>query len=193
MIQTLPLDMLLSLGLGMAFSLAQGDREKNKGVLRSTYFLVGLAVHFVLAFGVALICYILFPDWMFMYFTDHSIVPVAIVVYIFVGYFAMYILGFLIVRVMRQVRKELAWGTFFAVLAFTFVFIGLTFHRLWYADDFMTYMMGNPQAITSTALLPILAIAIPLAIAGVVVTVLGLKSRFAKVEAAATGLDAVAP
>jgi len=172
--------MLLSLGLGMAFALAQGDRETEKGnVFTSVYFLVGLAFHFVLAFGVALLCFIMQPSWMFMYFTDPELVPVAIVVYIFVGYFAMYTFGFLATRAMRRVDRRLAWGSFLAAMALIFCFIGLTFHRLWYVGNFPAYIAGEAKALPGTPLFWVLLVAMPLAVVGLVAVVLLLQNRYA--------------
>lgn len=179
MIPTLPLDMLLSLGLGMAFSLAQGDKEKDRSsVFVSAYFLVGLAFHLVMAFGVALVCYVLHPDWMWMYYTSHTAVPVALVVYIFSGYFAMYLLGFLLVPELRKVRRELPWAVFMALLLFIFIFIGLNFHRLWYVGEYSVYVADNAKAITGTSLLPILGISMPVAIGGLVIVILLLRRVF---------------
>ena len=168
----------------MAFSLAQGEKETENGsVFTSVYFLAGLAFHFVLAFGVALACFLLQPAWMFMYFTDPRIVPTAIVVYIFAGYFAMYVLGFLSVRAMREVDRRLPWGAFFSVLALIFCFIGLTFHRLWYVGDFPAYVTGVAKALPGTSLFWILLVAMPLAVVGLVAVVLALRRRFRTAQA----------
>lgn len=180
--------MLLSLGLGMAFALARGDREKNKPVLKSTYFLVGLAFHFVVAFGVALLCYILQPDWMWMYFTSHEAVPVAIVVYVFSGYFLMYALGFLLLKAIRQLSGSAAWVAFLCDLTLIAVFISLTFHRLWYVGTTFAYKMesgievspsmGVVKAITGTVLFPVLLVAMPLAVIGLLAALWLLRRHF---------------
>lgn len=179
MILTFPLDMLLSLGLGMAFSIAQGDREKEKkNVFTCVYFLVGLAFHVAVAVGVALLCYLLHPDWMFMYLTRHDVVPVSIVVYIFCGYLGMYVLGFLLVPQLRKLRNDAPWIALFAVLAFVLLFIGLTFHRLSYVGDFASYAAGGARVITGTSLLPVLGISMPLAVGGLAAVLLLLRRYF---------------
>lgn len=165
----------------MAFALAQGDKEtEKKSVFASVYFLVGLAFHFVLAFGVALLCFILQPSWMFMYFTDPDLVPVAIVVYIFAGYFVMYTCGFLAARALRKVDLRLAWGTFVAVLAFAFCFIGLTLHRLWYVGGFPAYVAGEAKALPGTGLFWVLLVAMPLALVLLAAVLLLLRGRYAR-------------
>ncbi|MBU1671558.1 MAG: hypothetical protein KKF41_00255 [Actinobacteria bacterium] len=186
MVETLPLDMLLSLGLGMAFALAQGDREQNKPVLKSTYFLVGLAFHFVVAFGVALLCYILEPDWMWMYFTAHEYVPTAVVAFVFAGYFLMYALGFLLVKAVRELSGTAAWAVFGCDLALIAVFIGTTWHRLWYVGTFGMYYghpvpYGDPsrlQAISSTTLFWVLLVAMPFAVIGLLAVLWLLRKHF---------------
>ncbi|MFH1148890.1 MAG: hypothetical protein V1748_00285 [Actinomycetota bacterium] len=195
---TLPLDMLLSLGLGMAFALAQGDREKNKPALKSTYFLVGLAFHFVVAFGVALLCYILEPDWMWMYFTSHEQVPTAIVVYVFAGYFLMYALGFLLVRAVRELSGTAAWAVFGCELALIAVFIGTTWHRLWYVGSIVEYfgtgpdiLVGSVRAarpITDTSLFWVLLVAMPLAVIGLIAALWLLRRHFEVPDGTATGV-----
>lgn len=185
---TLPLDMLLSLGLGMAFALAQGDREKNKPALKSTYFLVGLAFHFVVAFGVALLCYILEPDWMWMYFTSHEMVPAAIVVYIFCGYFLMYALGFLLVKAVRELNGTASWVVFGCDLALIAIFIGTTWHRLWYVGSIVEYFGNGPdilvgsmraaRPITDTPLFWVLLVAMPLAVVGLLAVLWLLWKHF---------------
>ena len=170
--------MLLSLGVGMAFSLAQGDRENEKpNVFVTAYFLVGLAFELVMAFLIALICYIMEPDWMLMYFTPRDTVPNALVVYIFCGYFAMYLLGFLLVPAMRRVSERLAWAAFAADLALIAVFIGFTFHRLWYVGDFASYNMDNAKAIYQTPVFWLLLIAMPVAVAMLLLLVALLRRK----------------
>jgi len=176
-VKTFPLDFLLSLGLGMMFSMAQDEKEKEKtSVFRSVYFRVGLAYHFVVAFGVALACYILYPDWMLMYYADSKKVPRAIIAYIFTGYFAMYTLGFLVVPALRKRREKLPRRSFISLVALIFAFIWLAFHRLWHVGDYDGYYRGDTHPITRTELFPVLGISMPAA-AGALVTVLHLLRR----------------
>lgn len=178
-IETLPLDILLSLGLGMTFSMAQDEKEKDKGsVFSSTYFLVGLVFHFVVAFGVALACYIMYPDWMMMYFGDRRKVPKAIIGYIFTGYFAMYVLGFLVVPPLKKLHRGLPLASFISLMAFIFFFIGITFSRLWHVGDFEEYHRGEAPPITETPLFSVLGLSMPGAVGGLVAVLLALRRRF---------------
>lgn len=174
--KTLPLDMMLSQGLGMAFSLARGEKEEGERTLfASRYFTVGLTFHAVVAFGVALACYLLYPDWMMMYFADSREVPKGVVTYIFSGYFAMYTLGFLMVPPMRRVKKELPWVVFAGLLGLVFGFIFLTFHRLWYVGSYQEYKDDEALPIHKTGLFPILLISMPAAVVGLIALVAKLN------------------
>lgn len=177
-VKTLPLDMLLSQGLGMAFSLAQGEKEQEKSsVFATEYFRVGLLFHLVVAFGVALLCYILHPDWMLMYYGDHRKIPRAIIAYIFSGYFAMYTLGFFTVPHLRRIKRELPWAAFFSLLAFIFAFIGLSFHRLWNVGTYHEYHDGTAAPVTRTSLFPVLGLSMPGAVGGLALVLKKLDER----------------
>lgn len=176
--KTLPLDMMLSLGVGMAFSLAQGEVEiEKRSVFSSTYFLAGLVFQAVAVFGIALLCFGLYPDWMLMYFAPRGNVPNAIIVYVFVGYFAMYVLGFLAVPALRRLRDGLQLAAFGALLVLIFLFIGLTFHRLWYVGGYAAYLAGVAPAMTGTSLFWILLASMPVVIAGLLLVLYLLRSH----------------
>lgn len=192
--------MLLSLGVGIAFALAQGDHETEKPFYRSAFFLVGLAFHFVFAFGVALLCFVLEPDWMWMYFTYRPIAPNALAAYVFCGYFAMYLLGYLLTRAVREsagVRPAaVLLGIDIAAIA---VFIGVTFHRLWYVGSNGEYFgmdvmrtLRPIRTMPHTGLFWVLLVAMPLAIGGLAVTLLLLRRHFARIEAAPAGEERAA-
>lgn len=162
----------------MAFSLAQGDRENEKNPFSSVYFRVGLAFHLVVSVGVAFLCYRIEPDWMLMYLSSKKRLPKAMVTYIFSGYVAMYVLGFLAVPQMRKFGRRTPWAALGTLIAFVFAFIGLTFNRLWHVGDLAEYEAGTARSITETALFPVLAVAMPSAVGGLAATLLALRSRF---------------
>jgi hypothetical protein len=169
--------MLLSQGIGMAFSLAQGEREIEKNVFSSVYFRVGLVFHLVVAVGVAFLCYRMEPDWMLMYLSSKKHLPKAMVAYIFSGYVAMYVLGFLAVPQMRKYGRRAPWVAFGSLITLIFGFIGITFDRLWHVGDLEEYEAGTARSITETALFPVLAAAMPSAVGGLGATLLALRSR----------------
>lgn len=168
MVKTFPLDMMLSQGLGMAFSLARGEKEKERNILASVFFRAGLLFELTVAVGVAYVCYRMYPDWMLMYFADHEKVPKGIIAYIFSGYLAMYTFGFLVVNPLSRTRKSLPWGVFAALMAAILAFIGLTFRRLWYVGSYREYHRGNARPVTDTPLFYVLGGAMPAAVGGLI-------------------------
>ncbi|MBU4173708.1 MAG: hypothetical protein KKB90_09940 [Actinobacteria bacterium] len=179
MSKTFPLDFMLSLGLGMMFSMAQDEKEKEKAsVFRTTYFKVGLAYHFVVAFGVAFACYMLYPDWMLMYYADSRKVPRPIIAYIFSGYFAMYTLGFLVVPPLREKRRERPRRLFIYLMVLIFAFIWFSFHRLWHVGSYRGYYLGDTRPITRTSLFPVLGVSMPMAVGALIAVLHMLRGRF---------------
>jgi len=163
----------------MTFAMAQDEKGKEKAsVFVNTYFRAGLVFHFVAGFGIALICYVLYPDWMLMYYADNKKVPPAMIGYIFSGYFAMYTLGFLLVPHLRERRERLPRDVFMSLMALIFAFIFVSFHRLWRVGEYDGYHRGDTRPITSTGLLPVLGVAMPASVGALVAVLRLLGKRF---------------
>jgi len=95
---TVPLDLGLTTGVGMVFSLAAEEKlqEMDKeSVLKSKPFRMGMIFNTVVGVGIAAWCYKLAPDWMLMYYADHRKLPRPVQVGIFGLYHLTYTFGFL--------------------------------------------------------------------------------------------------
>ena len=130
MSMTVPLDLGLTAGMGMAFSLAARERWEEKSLLGSKPYRVGMAFNAVAGVGVAAWCYRLAPDWMLMYYADHAEIPAAVQVGMFGLYPLSFTLGFLITPQPSRFRPSLEKKVFAGVLASEAGYILLSLKRL---------------------------------------------------------------
>jgi len=179
-IETFPLDMLLSLGIGMAVCLSRPRDFESESKFEDLFFLAGLAFHLVFAFGIELLCYLIEPDWMLMYLTDGRLFPAPFAAFLFSLYFAMFTLGYFAGCEIERYGKKVLWVSFSCLIALIAVFIFLTFHRLWYVGSFDEYTLGLAKPITETSLFYILIVSIPVVIGGLILTLFFLRKRVLK-------------
>ncbi len=170
--------MLLSLGIGMSFSLARGEREtEEETVFADAFFLAGLGFHALVAFGVAFLCYLLYPDWMLMYLADRRKIPRWLIFCIFTAYFVMYVFGYLLVFPLRKKRSFLPVSVFIFILASIFALIFASFDRLWHVGTYEEYHRGEAMPMNKTKLFPLLSAAMPAAVAALIVLIKVLRRK----------------
>lgn len=171
MVKTIQLDTLLTLGIGLFFAMWRMEREGAEPFWRQPAYGVGFAYTMMIGVGIAVVCYLVNPSWMWMYWVDPGAIPWWHMAGIFlVGYPASYTFGYLLGCELDKVNMN---GTaFFNVLGLIFTAIFITFGRLWAVADFAGFHAGrakpmigmSPPSITGLAV--VLLIAFPLAFYG---------------------------
>jgi hypothetical protein len=164
---TVPLDLGLTTGVGMAFSMAAEEllQEMDKeSMLKSKPFRVGMIFNTIVGVGIAAWCYKLAPDWMLMYYADHRRLPKSVQVGMFGLYQLTYTFGFLLAPQLSRMKKDLDKKAFAGVLAYEVAYILLSMKRLLNVGTTQEFEEGNAQSIFNTPLARILGPGIPFAI-----------------------------
>lgn len=164
---TVPLDLGLTTGIGMVFSMAAEEKlaELDKeSLLKSKPFRMGMAFNTVVGVGIAAWCYRLAPDWMLMYYADHRRFPRAVQVGMFGLYPLTYTLGFLLAPQLARAKKGRDRKAFAGVIAYELSYILLSLRRLLNVGTMQEFEEGEARSIFKTSLAPILILGIPLAV-----------------------------
>ena len=95
MITTIPSDLIILFNLGMIFGLGTFRNLDRRGSLvANKYFLAGILYNTVFCMPIAIYCYLVFPDWCWMYWLDASDAPTWLVLMAFAFYYVSFFCGF---------------------------------------------------------------------------------------------------
>jgi len=105
-IETFFLDWGGAFGIGCVFGLAgRTEFATARSLLQTRAFRFGLA-YFELAFlPIAIALYLARPDWMWMYWLDHTSLPIAVVVLAFAMYQLAFVAGFVIAPALEGSKR----------------------------------------------------------------------------------------
>ncbi|MDQ3619937.1 MAG: hypothetical protein M3391_07390 [Actinomycetota bacterium] len=109
--------------IGLAF----GGFASRDTWWRSRAFYAGFATAAVFTL-VAMLSYLVAPDWMWMYFLDPDEVAWSLPL-IPVGYLFVYVVGFAAAIPLRAASRRMWWGSLAATLAMEVVVLGITWDR----------------------------------------------------------------
>ncbi len=109
--------------IGLAF----GGFASRDAWWRSRAFYAGFATAAVFTL-VAMLSYLVAPDWMWMYFLDPDEVAWSLPL-IPVGYLFVYVVGFAAAIPLRAASRRMWWGSLAATLAMEVVVLGITWDR----------------------------------------------------------------
>lgn len=144
MIKTIQLDMFVLFGMGLLFSIAAHKGGRPEGsVFRTRHFKLSLAFAVLVGGGIALACYIIEPDWMWMYWVNYREVPLAVVVYAFCGYPAMFVLGYLLAPELGKLRPGFDWHVYYLVNVVIIAICIIFIHRIWHVGTIEQYASGD--------------------------------------------------
>lgn len=103
--------------MGLLFGYAVKGQH-TKSLYQTRAFWSGLAIVFFFS-SLAYYSYLLFPDWMFMYFVRAHEIPHGIVALIFLGYFLVYNFGFFLKFDLEKIGRRVPWvaGAIFLLLS----------------------------------------------------------------------------
>lgn len=122
-IETFIIDWPVLALIGLAF----GGFATRDAWWRSRAFYVGFATAAVFTL-VAMLSYLVAPDWMWMYFLDPDEVAWSLPL-IPVGYLFVYVVGFAAAIPLRAGSRRMWWGALAATLAMEVVVLGITWDR----------------------------------------------------------------
>ncbi len=179
---TIPLDAVLTTTLGTAFyTAAKKHIEPDTPLLTTPYYKWGMVYNIVVGMGIAIIAYLLNPDWMWMYWVDTSRLSFGFTAYVFLMYPTMFTMGFLMADQVEKIKKR---GSFFLLIALNtvlFLFILLTLGRIWKVGTISQWDAGTTVPMIGPGF-SVTPLAVILAICFVFATIAGFKllMRFIK-------------
>ena len=131
-VMTVPIDAVLTTTLGTAFyTAAKKHIQSDQPLLTTPYYLWGMTYNIVVGMGIAIVAYLLNPDWMWMYWVDTSRLSFGFTAYVFLMYPTMFTMGFLMADQVEKIKKRGSFLLLVALNTVLFLFILLTLGRLW--------------------------------------------------------------
>ncbi len=105
---TIPADLIITFILGLIFSISLFPQLKRCGrVFLNRYFFSSLAFLTIFCMPIAIYCYVLFPDWCWMYWVDSEKVPFYLVFIAFGFYYLSFSTGFFVGFYFQEKRMGL--------------------------------------------------------------------------------------
>jgi hypothetical protein len=142
--------MFVLFGMGLLFSVAANKAGRPEGsVLGTRHFRLSFAFAVVIGGGIALACYIIEPDWMWMYWVNYREVPLAVVIYAFCGYPTMFVLGYLVAPELGKLRPNLDMQVYYLVNVIIIVIVLVFIHRIWHVGTIEEYAGGSAQGMVT--------------------------------------------
>lgn len=165
---------MLMPALGMVLSLvwrAPDPVQPAKPWFREPWFYYCLLFGSAFGYGTAVACYLIAPDWMWMYILDSRYASWPLLVYISVMYHALLFAGLLTAETLRADRR-MVWRGVYLLLAGTMLICAAWFSRLWHvgtASDFYQGQAGPLIQMTPFRLHPVvIAMAVAVLVGAVV-------------------------
>lgn len=157
---TIPSDLFLMFILGLVFAWqTPWDRKHPTGqaadkignisaILRSKYFLLAILYLTIFCLPLAIYCYFLYPDWCWMYFIDSKTAPTYLIIFAYVSYYIVFILGYLIGFLFEKEKKGCSFRRAIlpAVVIFL-IFAIVTFKRLFYVGSMDEFYSNSLRSI----------------------------------------------
>lgn len=144
MVKTIFLDSLLMPVVGMLLGISIRRPEKSqtgKPWFLDSWFYYRFVFGSLFGYGTAVVCYLIAPDWMWMYILDSRHVSWPLMVYVSVMYHVLLFAGLLIAETMLAYRR-LVWGGIWLLLAGTTLICVVWFSRLWFVGTVSEFYRG---------------------------------------------------
>ena len=110
--------------------------------LANKYFLAGQAFNTLCCMPIAVYCYVVFPDWCWMYWLDASEVPGPVVIAAFALYYVSFTAGFVVAVLVERKRKGLGARVLLYAALVSVVFALATFRRLFFVGSVEEFQEG---------------------------------------------------
>lgn len=144
---TIPIDVAMSTCMGMGYSaVAAGALEEDEPLLASRPFKVSFGAYMVTSI-IAVVAYIMAPDWMLMYYADHRKIPRTVQAGFFALYPVMFTSGFLLAPQLEKLNKGLCWKVLAGIAFAEILFILVNFKRLWYVGTIEEFEKGEGKSV----------------------------------------------
>ncbi|MHA1438415.1 MAG: DUF362 domain-containing protein [Promethearchaeota archaeon] len=136
--------------IGLLFSIMTYDQlNRSKSIFQNKYFIIAVIYITLFCIPLSILCYIIYPDWCWMYWIDSSSIPIWAPVLAFFLYYIFFIIGFWIGFLAEKKRRGRALTILFISLIYLIIFNNITYDRLFYVGTIEQYNSGNIPKISS--------------------------------------------
>jgi len=151
---TIPADHLFMVVVGLLFSWSCAVQiEKSRSIFLNRYFLGALAFQTFFCMPLAVYCYVVFPDWCWMYWVDSRTIPHALVIAAFADYYVWMAAGFALGLWAERRKKGLGWKVLRTTILVLLIFCALTYHRLFFVGSLEEFHAGRLPSLLGRPLL----------------------------------------
>ena len=170
MITTIPADLIILFIVGMIFSLGTlRNINSTRTVLANKYFLAALLYNTLFCLPIGVYCYVVFPDWCWMYWLDSRDAALGLVITAFVGYYISFTCGFAGAILFERRRRLLGVRVLLAAAAVLLIFAVINYKRLFFVGSLEQFQAGALPVIFRRRLLAVIVFAgMPLALAALI-------------------------
>jgi len=175
---TIPADYLFMLVLGLLFSWTTSTQiEKSRSLFWNRYFLGALVFQTFFCMPLAIYCYVVFPDWCWMYWVDSRSVPFPMVIAAFAGYYVWMGVGFTLGYRAESRTRGMGGKLLGGAILLLMIFCVLTWKRLFFVGSLKAFLTGNiPSLFARPVLLGLLVLGFGIAL----FVLVHLLSRFGR-------------
>ncbi|MFC1890457.1 DUF362 domain-containing protein [Thermodesulfobacteriota bacterium] len=151
---TIPADYLFMIIVGLVFAWGASVQIQRSGsIFLNRYFLGALVFQSLFCMPLAIYCYVVFPDWCWMYWADAGDVPLALVISAFAGYYLMMAAGFWLGCWAEKRKIGLGGRILVYAVILLAAFCILTWRRLFFVGDLEAFRTGDIPSILDRTLL----------------------------------------
>lgn len=151
---TIPADHLFMVVVGLLFSWSCAVQiERSRSVFLNRYFLGALAFQTLFCMPLAVYCYVVFPDWCWMYWIDSRTVPAALVIAAFADYYVWMTAGFALGFYAERRETGLGWKVLRTAFLVLLAFCALTYRRLFFVGSLAEFSSGAIPSLLGRPLL----------------------------------------
>jgi uncharacterized protein (DUF362 family) len=134
--------------VGMLYSLMNYDLIRRSGsIFKNKYFLYALVYQVVFMMPLAIISYVFYPDWCWMYYVEAKAVPIWGTILAYSLYYILYIAGYGIGYLAENKSRGSAMNILFLSIIFFGIFSIITYDRLFYVGTIGQYNSGTIPSI----------------------------------------------
>lgn len=146
MITTIPADYIMTFIIGSLFSVSTFENIiRGKKLFLNRYFLTLIIFLTIFCMPIAILCYLLYPDWCWMYWVDSKNLPFSVVFIAFLLYYFFASLGYYLGFVVEKRNRGNGLRLVSLSLLIFLIFCCVNFRNLFFIGDIGGFKKGSAK------------------------------------------------